>query len=128
MIAGFSADAIVVLHLVFILFVVFGGLLTLRWRQAAWLHLPAAAWGAAIELCGWLCPLTPLENRLRAAAGNSGYTGGFIEHYVVPVIYPAGLSRGLQIALGVAVLTVNGAVYYLALARRHRRNAESSQS
>jgi len=118
MIAGIAADVVVVLHLVFILFVVFGGLLIPRWPRAAWLHLPAAVWGAAIELCGWICPLTPLENRLRSAAGGSGYTEGFIEHYIVPVVYPVGLTRGTQVLLGCCVIMFNLAIYGFAITRR----------
>lgn len=112
------ADAVVILHFAFVLFVVLGGLLVLRWPRLAWLHLPAAAWGALIELGGWICPLTPLENRFRHRAGESGYAGGFVEHYVLPVLYPPELTRGVQIALGLAVLGVNLAVYGSLLARR----------
>jgi hypothetical protein len=121
MIARIAADAAVVLHLAFIVFVVLGGLLVLKWPRAAWFHLPAAAWGAAIELGGWLCPLTPLENRLRAAGGRSGYAEGFVEHYIVPLVYPAELSRSLQLVLGAAVILINLAVYGLAISRRSRR-------
>jgi hypothetical protein len=121
MIARIAADAVVVLHLAFIVFVVLGGLLVLRWPRAAWFHLPAAVWGAAIEFGGWLCPLTPLENRLRATGGRSAYAEGFVEHYIVPLVYPAQLSRSLQLALGVAVILINLAVYGLAISRRSRR-------
>jgi len=105
------ADTLVVLHLTFVLFVVAGGLLVLKWRRAMWVHLPAAAWGVLIEFSGWICPLTPLENWLRAKGGDAGYAGGFIEHYLLPVLYPAGLTRNVQIVLGLLALLVNVAVY-----------------
>jgi hypothetical protein len=111
MLAALAADGVVVLHFAFILFVVAGGLLVLRWPRLAWLHLPVVAWGAGIEFVGWICPLTPLENRLRRAAGEAGYAQGFIEHYLLPLIYPAGLTREIQIALGLFVLGVNALVY-----------------
>ena len=114
------ADLVVVAHLAFIVYAVAGGLLTLRWPRAAWLHLPAVAWAAAVELVGWICPLTPLENALRRSAGEAGHAGSFIEHALVPLVYPAGLGRGLQIALGVGVLAVNAAVYAGVLARWRR--------
>jgi len=114
------ADLVVGVHVLFVAFVVAGGLLALRWRWAAVLHLPAAVWGALIEFQGWICPLTPLENSLRAAAGEGGYQGGFIEHYLLPVLYPAGLTRGVQLALGSAVIVVNLTVYGLLLARWRR--------
>jgi hypothetical protein len=112
------ADAVVAVHFAFVLFVVLGGVAALRWRWVAWLHLPAAAWGAAIELTGWICPLTPLENLLRRRAGQAGYGGGFIEEYLVPVLYPAGLTPAIQIGLGVAVLVINGVVYAVYFRRR----------
>lgn len=111
MIARVAADLVVAAHFAFIVFVVVGGFLTWRWPRLAWIHVPVAAWGALIEFAGWICPLTPLENALRRAAGDAGYTGGFIEHYLIPVIYPAGLTRGLQLALGAAVLVLNAAAY-----------------
>lgn len=122
--ARLLADLVVGVHFAFVLFVVLGGLLVLRWRALAWLHLPAALWGAAIEFAGWICPLTPLENHLRRLAGQAGYSGGFVENYILPVLYPAGLTRGVQIGLGVAVFAINTAVYtwvfVLARRRRHR--------
>lgn len=121
MTAAVLADLVVLLHLAFILFVMLGGLLVLRRRRLMWLHLPVAAWGAAIEFVGWICPLTPLENRLRAAAGEAGYSGGFIEHYLIPLIYPAGLTRELQWLLGALVLLVNAAVYWRVLRGRAGR-------
>lgn len=112
------ADLLVVVHGAFVLFVVAGGLTVLWRRWMAWVHLPCAAWGAAIEFGGWICPLTPWEQSLRRQAGAAGYSGGFIEHYLIPLIYPAGLTRGLQIALGVVVLVANVAVYARVFARR----------
>jgi hypothetical protein len=113
-----GADALVLLHLVFILFVVLGGLLVAKWPRLAWLHLPALLWGVVIEFSGAICPLTPLENRLRQAAGGDGYPGSFIQHYLLPVIYPAEFSRELQVLLGVLVLALNLMVYAVFLARR----------
>lgn len=105
------ADAVLVLHLAFILFAVLGGLLVLRHPRLAWLHLPAVAWGVMIEFAGWICPLTPLENRLRIQGGEEGFGGGFINHYLVPLIYPDGLTRELQWLLGGLVLAINAAIY-----------------
>jgi hypothetical protein len=119
------ADAVVLLHALFVTFVVLGGLAALRWPRVAWAHVPAAAWGVAIEFGGWTCPLTPLENVLRLRAGEAGYTGGFIEHYVVPVLYPAGLTPARQMVLGTAALLVNAAVYSV-IVRRARRAADAT--
>ncbi len=121
MLWGLLADAVVVAHLAFVAFVVAGGLLALRWPRVAWLHVPAALWGAAIELGGWVCPLTPLENRLRTLAGEPGYGGGFVERYLIPVLYPPGLDRELQLALGVGVVVVNLIAYGAVLALYSRR-------
>jgi hypothetical protein len=114
------ADATVALHAAFVVFVVVGGLLVARWPRVAWLHLPAAAWGAWVELAGWICPLTPLENWLRAQGGGAAYTSGFIEHYVMPLLYPASLTRPTQWVLGCLVILVNAAVYALVLRGRRR--------
>jgi hypothetical protein len=105
------ADAVVVLHFAFVVFAVAGGLLALRWRWTIWLHLPALAWAVFVELTGRICPLTPLENRLRAAAGAVTYRGDFIEHYLVPILYPEHLTRDLQFALASILILVNVAVY-----------------
>ena len=107
------ADLVLVLYATFILFVVFGGLLVFRHHRLVWLHVPAAAWGILIEFQGWICPLTYLENDLRAAAGESGYAAGFIDHYLVPLVYPAALSHSIQIMLGLAVLFINAVIYAL---------------
>ena len=122
MLYRFLADAVVAFHLGFVLFVVFGGFAALRWPKAAWLHLPVALWGAGIEFVSGICPLTPLENHLRRLGGEAGYSGGFVERYVLPVLYPAGLSRDVQWVLGGFVVAVNVAVY-LAVWRRHRSKA-----
>lgn len=111
MLCSWLADLVLLLHLGFVLFVLFGALLVLRWPGLAWLHLPAVVWGAAIEFGGWICPLTPLENHFRRLAGAAGYSGGFIEEYLLAALYPAGLTREIQIMLGLLVLAVNGAVY-----------------
>lgn len=115
-----AADVVLVAHLAFVLFVVLGGLLALRRPRVAWLHVPVALYGAAIEFIGFTCPLTPLENRLRRLGGEAGYTGGFIEHYVTAALYPSGLTREVQLALGTAVLVLNGIVYASWLRRRRR--------
>jgi len=116
----FLADLVLVLHLAFVLFVALGGLLVLRWHRAAWVHLPAAAWGAVVMFTGWICPLTPFENELRGWGGEAGYRGGFVEHYVVSLLYPAGLTRGIQVALGLGVILLNVAVYRRVLATRRQ--------
>lgn len=117
------ADAVLGLHFGFILFVVAGGLLVLRWGWIAWLHLPCAAWGMLIELFGWICPLTPLENSLRRAAGEAGYAGGFIETHLLPLVYPGGLTREIQLLLAGLVVLVNGIVYWFVWRRRRAREA-----
>jgi hypothetical protein len=124
MLSRLLADLVVALHAAFVAFVVAGGLLVLRRRWIAAVHLPAVAWAALIEFAGWICPLTPLENALRARAGEAGYAGGFVEHYLLPLLYPSGLTPRIQVALGLAVLAVNVIVYAvvvrrLAAARRH---------
>lgn len=112
------ADAVLVLHLAFVLFVVFGGwLVAWRWKLA-WLHLPAVAWGAFVEFSGRICPLTPLENWLRALGGERGYSGGFIEHYLGALLYPVGLTRNIQFVLGGLAIAINLAAYGLILYRR----------
>lgn len=106
------ADIVVVVHFGFILIVILGGLLVLRWPRFAWVHLPAVAWAVYVAIAGRLCPLTPLENDLRARAGGLGYEGGFIEHYLLAMIYPAGLTRTHQFAMAAAVLILNIGVYW----------------
>jgi hypothetical protein len=122
-----TADLIVVLHFTFILFVVLGGLLVLRWPRLAWVHLPSVLWGTLIELSGLLiCPLTPLEHLLRRAAGGVDYEGGFIDHYLVPLIYPPGLTREIQIVLGILVLVINAFAYGVLIRRRYRSISNGS--
>ena len=116
------ADLVLLLHAAFIVFVLLGGLLVWRWRRLIWLHIPAVIWGILIEVQGWLCPLTPLENRLRRAAGNDGYQTGFIDHYLAPLIYPAGLTPAIQLLLAGVVLLVNALIYAM-LWRAWRRRS-----
>jgi hypothetical protein len=113
------ADVVVVVHFAFVLFVIVGGLLVLRWPWLALLHVPAAIWGAWIEFTGGICPLTPLENALRARAGQAGYPGGFIEHYILPVLYPSALTRTVQIVFGAIVFAVNLSIYVYLVRLRH---------
>jgi hypothetical protein len=117
---GYSllADMVMLLHLLFVLFVVLGGLVVLRRPRLARLHLPAVVWGVTVELMGWVCPLTPLENHLRRLGGEAGYTGGFIQHYLEPLLYPQGLTAAEQRFLGLGALAVNAVVYALLWRRR----------
>ena len=115
------ADLVVILHLAFVAFALFGGLLALKWKRIVWLHAPAVLWAAAIEFGGWVCPLTPLEIWLRGQGGELGYRSDFIEHYILPLLYPASLTREMQFVLGVVVLAVNIAGYAW-LWRRWRKN------
>ena len=114
------ANTVLVLHFLFVVFVVLGGLLALRWPRVAWVHVPAALWGVAIEFGGCICPLTPFENQLRARAGQSTYEGDFVARYLMPVIYPDGLTREVQVVLGCMALALNLLVYAIVL-RRWRR-------
>jgi len=107
----FLADLIVVIHLAFVAFVLCGGLLALRWRRLAWLHLPAAVWGAVVEFAGWICPLTPLEHWLRVQGGETVYNSDFITQYVLPALYPGNLTRELQFLFGTIVIALNTIVY-----------------
>jgi hypothetical protein len=116
-----AADAVVFMHLLFIVFAVFGGLLVVRWRWLIALHLPAVAWGAVVEFFHLYCPLTPLENALRMQAGDQGYNGDFVEHYLIPLIYPVGLTSRTQLWLGAAVVLINGLVYVWLTIRYWRR-------
>jgi hypothetical protein len=126
---GLAAEAVVAFHLAFVLFVVLGGLLVRRWPRAAWVHLPCAVWGALVEITGLICPLTPLEKWLRESAGQASYGGGFIAHYIVPLLYPAGLTRGAQLLLAVFVVALNAAVYvgwWRARGRQRRLGASTN--
>ena len=122
------ADLIVLIHFAFVLFVIFGGLLALRWRRVMWAHLPCVAWGIWIELSHGLCPLTPLENRLREHAGRGTYEGGFVDHYIMPILYPEGLTHNTQVAIACVIIAINGGCYGFILwqwlrSRRQRRLA-----
>ena len=115
------ADVVLLFHLAFILFVVLGSLLVWRFPRLLWLHLPAVMWAGVIEISGHVCPLTPLENRLRRLGGEAGYHGGFVEHYLLPIIYPQALSREMQVGLGIAAIVIN-VVAYTVLHHRMKRN------
>ena len=115
------ADALVIMHLLFVAFVMAGGFLLVRWPRLAWLHLPAAAWGAIIEFTGWICPLTPLENHLRILGGSSAYSGGFVERYLLPILYPESLTLPIQQVLGGVVVGVNLVAYTLAYRALRRK-------
>lgn len=123
-----AADATLVTHLAFVMFVVVGAALALKWPKAALLHLPAVAWAAFAEFSGHICPLTPLENGLRRAAGDAGYAGGFIEHYILATLYPAGLTRAAQVAIGFFVVALNAALYTLVLRRARRMRATQDRA
>ncbi|HSW31208.1 MAG TPA: DUF2784 domain-containing protein [Longimicrobiales bacterium] len=120
MILSLLADLVLAFHAAFVGFVVLGGLLTLRWPRAAWVHVPCALWGSWVVIAGWICPLTPLEVSLRRGAGEVGYGGGFLEHYVQLALYPPGLTRPVQVVLGLAAVAFNVAVYAWAWRRRRR--------
>ncbi len=125
---GFLADAVLVIHLAFIVFVVAGGFIAWRWPRIAWLHVPAALWGSWIEFTGRICPLTPLENSLRQRGGEAGYSGGFIDHYLTALIYPDGLTRNAQFVVGGFVLLLNVVLYAVLIHRlqRGRRDVVAS--
>lgn len=115
-----GADLVLIVHFAFVLFVILGGLLVLRWPRLAWVHVPVAIYGAVIEFVGFICPLTPLENSLRQRGGEAGYSGGFVEHYITSTIYPSGLTRGIQLVLGIAVLVLNAVIYTIVMRRARR--------
>jgi hypothetical protein len=112
------AIAVVLVHMAFVAFVIFGGLAVLRWPRLAWVHVPAAIWGALIALVGFICPLTPLENWLRVRAGGTAYQTSFLEHYLLPILYPVAMTRELQIATGLFVVALNVLVYWRVFSRR----------
>lgn len=118
MVYALLADALVLLHFAFVLAAVAGGLAALRWPFVAWAHVPMLLWAAGVELFGWPCPLTPWEQALRQAAGEAGYTGGFLDHYLWPLLYPPGLTRAHQVGLGAALLALNAAIYGVLWSRR----------
>jgi len=120
MIYRILAEFVVIIHFSFVLFVLLGGLLVLKYWRCAWLHVPAILWAVLISFAGWDCPLTPLENGLRQQGGTAGYGNGFTEHYILPILYPTALTRNLQIALGLFVLMLNTAVYVFVILRYRR--------
>ena len=121
---GVLADLVLVIHFAFVAFVILGGLAALRWPRVAWVHIPVAIYGALVEFVGFICPLTPLEVSLRQRAGQAGYQGGFIEHYITAALYPTGLTREIQIVLGVFVLVLNGIIYTIWIRRRRRASPD----
>ncbi len=123
-----AADCVLLLHFAFVSFVIVGGMLALRWRRLARVHVPVAVYGAVIEFVGFICPLTPLENWLRMRGGEAGYSGGFIAHYITAVIYPEGLTRHVQYLLGAAVLVLNGVVYTVWVRRGRRATGPAPRS
>ena len=120
------ADVVLIVHSAFVVFVILGGLLALRWPRVAWIHIPVALYGASVEFLGFICPLTPLEVWLRQRGGEAGYTGGFVEHYVTAVLYPTGLTRQLQFELGILVLAINAVVYAFWWRRRRRNSSKET--
>ena len=122
------ADLVLLFHFLFILFVIFGGFLLFWKRRLIWIHLPSAVWGALIEFQGWICPLTPLENMFRHTGGQAGYEGGFIENYLVPVIYPSGLTREIQIILGIITIGINVIVYASFFFRSREANPKENHT
>jgi hypothetical protein len=120
MINRILADFVVVFHGAYVVFVVLGALLALKWPKVLWVHAPAAIWGVLIEYAGWVCPLTPLENRLRALAGEAGYSGDFIEHYILRALYPHGLTPTVRYTLGTFALLVNVIAYTIVIKKRRR--------
>ena len=123
MVSHILATTVLLLHFAFVVFAIFGGIAILYRRWVAWLHLPAVLWSSVVNLAGFVCPLTPLENRFLAAAGQAGYPGGFIEHYIGALVYPAGMTRAVALTAGISILVWNAAVYTLVIVRlkRHRR-------
>ena len=122
------ANLVIVGHLAFVIFAALGGFLALKWRSLAWIQVPAFLWGALVELAGWVCPLTPLENWLREKGGGLVYHTGFIEHYILPLLYPDILTRSLQIFLGLLVLSVNLGLYGWILWRTAQERASLNSS
>lgn len=128
MLSRIAADLVLAVHLGFIVFVILGGLLLLRFPKIMYLHIPAAVWGAFVEISGRICPLTTWENDLRQSAGESGYAESFVEHYLVPIIYPAGLTRDVQLTLAGIVVFANIVIYGWLLYRWNRSRARESSA
>ena len=118
----FLADLVLVVHALFIVFVIFGGLIVLKWHKALWIHIPCALWGVLIEFFGWICPLTYLENYFRVIGKGNSYESSFIQHYLLPIIYPPGLTTDIQILLGVIVIVLNLIIYFIVWRFRHCKN------
>ena len=129
MLCRILADMLAVFHFAYVIFAVLGGLLLLWRRRLVWIHVPVVVMAALIEFTGWICPLTPLENWLRVRGGEAGYAGGFVEHYIIPILYPAPLTRGIQLVLGALVVAVNLLIYWhVFVARRAKAGSKSEQS
>jgi len=128
MIAKLIADALVVLHFLFIIFVIFGGFSTLKWPRIALIHIPCAIWGALIEFYGWVCPLTHFEHYFRETASGVGYSGGFIQHYLIPIIYPYGLTKDIQLGLGIMVVSLNLFIYLIVIYKKVRHGTPNDSS
>ena len=127
MIYSLLADMVLLMHFLFIIFVIFGGLLTIKWKRAVWFHLPLLMWGVLIEYVGWICPLTPLENYLRTQGGGSGYDSSFIEYYLLPVIYPGNLTREIQLLLGTLLIFINIVVYLFVWLKWKKKTAPKGE-
>jgi len=117
----FLADLVLIIHALFIVFVIFGGLIVLKWHKVMWFHIPCAIWGALIEFFGWICPLTYLENYFRELGNATNYANSFIQHYLLPIIYPPGLTTGIQILLGSTVIVINLIIYCIVWRYRHEQ-------
>lgn len=124
----FLADAVVLIHILFVVYAIAGGLLVLKWKFTIFLHIPVLLWGTMVEAAGWICPLTPLENRLRIEAGQAGYSGGFVENYLLPVLYPDGLTRSDQVVLALSLVTVNVVIYTLVTRKLTQKKRTGSPS
>ena len=116
------ADVVVIFHLAFVAFALFGGLLIMKWRRVAWIHVPSVVWAVFIEFTGMICPLTPLENFLRRKSGATGYESGFVEHYIIPILYPESLENSVQIILGILVIVVNADIYAWVFRQSKQKN------
>ena len=123
MLYRFLADTVVLIHMLFVVYAIAGGLLVLKWKFTIFLHIPALLWATVVEAAGWICPLTPLENRLRVEAGQAGYSGGFVENYLLPTLYPGSLTRLDQVVLALCLVTVNVVIYVIVARRLLRRRA-----
>jgi hypothetical protein len=117
------ADVVLLAHFAFIVFALFGGAIVFFKRRAAWFHIPAVMWSAAVNFASWICPLTPLENSFRAKAGQAGFEGGFIQHYIEPLVYPGGMPRKMELIAGVSVLVWNVLMYLIVIHWGRRRNS-----